>query len=228
MKFAGPAARTGGHRSFGRAPLRVHEPTDLAAPGLPPELAFLAAEGFSPERLINAMGAASRAPSGRQAPERRPDQRGRLLSRFGAPSRLPILQWRAAAGRRLRCDERTEVRRRAARIARRGPARGHRAKGAIRAPAHRGGSIQPVSLRVVRPDLAPAFRRPRARAPRRGAARLRPRPPAGEPRRPAWNDPRCSSPSWARLRPWPRRSAWRASAPWRPSHPRRFGSLFPP
>jgi hypothetical protein len=61
MKFAGPAARTGGHRSFGRAPLRVHEPTDLAAPGLPPELAFLAAEGFSPERLINAMGAASRA-----------------------------------------------------------------------------------------------------------------------------------------------------------------------
>ena len=40
--------------------LRAHEHTDLAA-RLPPELAFLAVEGFSPERLLNALGSEPRA-----------------------------------------------------------------------------------------------------------------------------------------------------------------------
>ena len=80
------------------------------------------------------------------------------------------------------------MRRGAARIARRGSSRGHRAKGPIRAAAHRSGSIQPFSLRVLCPDLAPAFRRPFARAPQRGIARCRPRPSAREPHRAAWND----------------------------------------
>jgi hypothetical protein len=48
-------------RLYGRVPPRAHEQTDLAASGLPVELAFLAAEGFSPERLINAIAAAPRA-----------------------------------------------------------------------------------------------------------------------------------------------------------------------
>ena len=60
-RIAEPAARTSAHRPFGRAPLRAYEQTDLAVPGLPPELAFLAAEGFSLERLLNAMGAAPKA-----------------------------------------------------------------------------------------------------------------------------------------------------------------------
>jgi len=58
--FVDPAPRAGAARPFGRAPFRVHEPGDLAAPVLPPELAFLAAQGFSTERLINTMGGASR------------------------------------------------------------------------------------------------------------------------------------------------------------------------
>jgi hypothetical protein len=60
-RIAQPAARTSAHRPFGRAPLRANEPTDRAARGLPPELAFLAVEGFSPERLLNAVGAAPKA-----------------------------------------------------------------------------------------------------------------------------------------------------------------------
>ncbi len=55
-----PAARTSGHRPFGRPMLRAHEQIDLAA-RLPPELAFLAAEGFPPERLLNALGSEPRA-----------------------------------------------------------------------------------------------------------------------------------------------------------------------
>jgi glycosyltransferase XagB len=61
MKIAEPAPRAGAHRPFGRASLRAHEQTDLATPRLPPELAFLAAEGFSPEHLMNAIGAAPEA-----------------------------------------------------------------------------------------------------------------------------------------------------------------------
>jgi hypothetical protein len=55
-----PAARTSGHRPFGRPMLRAHEQTDLAA-RLPPELAFLVAEGFPPERLLNALGSEPKA-----------------------------------------------------------------------------------------------------------------------------------------------------------------------
>ena len=53
-RFADPAPRPQGARVFGR-PLRVHEPGDFAAPPLPPELAFLATEGFPPEPLIRAL-----------------------------------------------------------------------------------------------------------------------------------------------------------------------------
>jgi hypothetical protein len=60
MRFAEPAPRTGGHRPSLRAAPRAHELTDLTA-RLPPELAFLAGEGFSPERLLNAIGAEPRA-----------------------------------------------------------------------------------------------------------------------------------------------------------------------
>jgi glycosyltransferase XagB len=60
-KIPQPAARTSAHRTFGRAAPRPNPQTDLAAAGLPPELAFLAAEGFSPERLLNAIGAAPNA-----------------------------------------------------------------------------------------------------------------------------------------------------------------------
>ena len=41
-----------------RVPLPSYEQADLAARVLPPELAFLAAEGFSPEPLLSAVGAA--------------------------------------------------------------------------------------------------------------------------------------------------------------------------
>ncbi len=60
-KVSESTARVGAPRPFGRALPRSHEQTFFAAPGLPPELAFLAAEGFSPERLLNAMSAASGA-----------------------------------------------------------------------------------------------------------------------------------------------------------------------
>ena len=55
-RTAEPGPRTSAHRPFGRPMLRPREQTELAA-RLPPELAFLAAEGFSPERLLNAIGA---------------------------------------------------------------------------------------------------------------------------------------------------------------------------
>ena len=41
-----------------RVPLPSYEQADLVARVLPPELAFLAAEGFSPEPLLSAVGAA--------------------------------------------------------------------------------------------------------------------------------------------------------------------------
>ena len=55
------APRTGAPRAHDRATLSGHDRADPATPGLPPELAFLAAEGFSPEPLLNAMSAAPRA-----------------------------------------------------------------------------------------------------------------------------------------------------------------------
>jgi hypothetical protein len=111
-RIAQPAARTSGHRPFGRPMLRAHEQIDLAA-RLPPELAFLAAEGFPPERLLNALGSEPRA-------VRAVDK---LLSEGliseetyyrALASRLRILQWRAAAGGRVRCDEGIAMRGRAA------------------------------------------------------------------------------------------------------------------
>ncbi len=58
-----PAPRRGAHRLHDRAAFPGHERADPVTPGLPPELAFLAAEGFSPEPLLNAVGAAPRAVS---------------------------------------------------------------------------------------------------------------------------------------------------------------------
>jgi glycosyltransferase XagB len=55
-----PAPRTSAHRRFGRTILRAQDQSDLAA-RLPPELSFLVAEGFSPERLLNALRAEPRA-----------------------------------------------------------------------------------------------------------------------------------------------------------------------
>ncbi len=57
MRSAEPAPRTGVHRPSVQ---RAHELPDPTA-RLPPELAFLAAEGFSPERLLNAVGAEPKA-----------------------------------------------------------------------------------------------------------------------------------------------------------------------
>jgi hypothetical protein len=56
-----PAPRIGAHRVFGRTSLRAHERADLIVPGLPPELAFLPAAGFSSEQLLDAVGGAPRA-----------------------------------------------------------------------------------------------------------------------------------------------------------------------
>jgi cellulose synthase/poly-beta-1,6-N-acetylglucosamine synthase-like glycosyltransferase len=60
MRSAEPAPQTGVHRPSVRATPRAHELTDLTA-RLPPELAFLATEGFSPERLLSAVGAGPKA-----------------------------------------------------------------------------------------------------------------------------------------------------------------------
>ena len=60
-RFADLAPRPGGVRPFGRAPFRVLEAIDLTAPAVPPEIAFLAAEGFPPDRLIHATRGAPRA-----------------------------------------------------------------------------------------------------------------------------------------------------------------------
>ncbi len=49
------------HRRHVRVPLPTHEEADLVARVLPPELDFLAVEGFSPEPLINAVVSASKA-----------------------------------------------------------------------------------------------------------------------------------------------------------------------
>jgi hypothetical protein len=53
--------RASAHRPQVRVSLSGHEHADLIARGLPPELAFLAAEGFSPEPLFNAVVAAPKA-----------------------------------------------------------------------------------------------------------------------------------------------------------------------
>ena len=53
-RIAQPAPRTSAPRPFGRPFLRAQDQTDLAA-RLPPELAFLAVEGFSPEWLLKAV-----------------------------------------------------------------------------------------------------------------------------------------------------------------------------
>jgi hypothetical protein len=55
-----PALGPGGRRALGRVSLRDHDYADLAAPGLPPELAFLPAEGFSSGQLLDAVAAASK------------------------------------------------------------------------------------------------------------------------------------------------------------------------
>ena len=80
------------------------------------------------------------------------------------------------------------MRRRAARIPRRGSSGGHSSAGANRAAAHRSGSIQPSSLGIFCSDLAAAFRRLGTRAPQRRTARCGPGPPACEPHRTSWND----------------------------------------
>jgi hypothetical protein len=56
-----PTPSPGGRRPLGRASLRGHEHADVAAPGLPPELAFLLAEGLSSGELLEAVAAAPRA-----------------------------------------------------------------------------------------------------------------------------------------------------------------------
>jgi hypothetical protein len=56
-----PSPSAGAHRRHDRAAPPSHPRADLVAPGLPPELAFLAAEGFAPEHLLNAMSAAPRS-----------------------------------------------------------------------------------------------------------------------------------------------------------------------
>jgi glycosyltransferase XagB len=60
-RFVDSAPRAGGARPFARTSLRLYESGDLAGPRLPPELTFLAAEGFPPERLVNLIGAAPKA-----------------------------------------------------------------------------------------------------------------------------------------------------------------------
>jgi glycosyltransferase XagB len=50
---------TGAYRPHARLPLPIREQADLITRVLPPELAFLAAEGFSPEWLLNAVVAPS-------------------------------------------------------------------------------------------------------------------------------------------------------------------------
>src|ERR1700722_11930312 len=57
----GPLPGAGVHRLHVRGPLLSHEQAALVARVLPPEWAFLAAEGFSPEPLLNALVAAPRA-----------------------------------------------------------------------------------------------------------------------------------------------------------------------
>ena len=57
----GPSLRAGAHRPHVRVSLPSREHADLVARGLPPELVFLAAEGFSPEPLLNAVAAAPKA-----------------------------------------------------------------------------------------------------------------------------------------------------------------------
>ena len=57
----GTLPRAGAHRLHVRGPLLSHEQAALVARVLPPELAFLAAEGFSPEPLLNALVAVPRA-----------------------------------------------------------------------------------------------------------------------------------------------------------------------
>jgi cellulose synthase/poly-beta-1,6-N-acetylglucosamine synthase-like glycosyltransferase len=57
----GPSLRAGAHRPHVRVSLPSREHADFVARGLPPELVFLAAEGFSPEPLLNAVAAAPKA-----------------------------------------------------------------------------------------------------------------------------------------------------------------------
>jgi hypothetical protein len=56
-----PSLHTVIHRARARSPSPTHEQADLVSGALPPELAFLAAEGFSPEPLLDAVAAASGA-----------------------------------------------------------------------------------------------------------------------------------------------------------------------
>jgi hypothetical protein len=57
----GPSLRAGSHRPHVRVSLPSREQADFVARGLPPELGFLAAEGFSAEPLLNAVVAAPKA-----------------------------------------------------------------------------------------------------------------------------------------------------------------------
>lgn len=56
-----PSPSAGAHRRHDRAAAPPGHPRADLAPGLPPELAFLAAEGFAPEHLLNAVSAAPRS-----------------------------------------------------------------------------------------------------------------------------------------------------------------------
>ena len=59
--YAKLVPHSGAHRPHARIPSPSHEQADPTARSLPPELAFLAAEGFSPELLLDAVNAPSRA-----------------------------------------------------------------------------------------------------------------------------------------------------------------------
>ena len=120
-------------------------------------LLFWLQKAFRPNPCWEAVNrGAQDGSAGRSALERRQDNRGSLLSRAGEPSRLPVLFRLPALCARVRCGQRTALRRGAARGARRGSPDGHRASRQVRPAADRSDAFRNDPLRVVRRDLAAA------------------------------------------------------------------------
>ena len=193
-----PAPRIGAHRIFGRTSLRAHERADLIVPGLPPELAFLPAAGFSSEQLLDAVGAAPRAihPVDALLSEGiiREEAYYRALARHlgcqyyrGEP---PFARsFDAIKG--LRCGVAPLE------LARRGSSGGHRAARGVGAAAHPGVPVRSNSFRLFCPDLAAAVRLPCARPARRGGPRCCARSSAHSTHRQARNDRPANCRGWS-------------------------------
>ena len=184
-----PTLRASARSPHERASSPSHGHADHAARGLPPELAFLAAEGFPSEPLLNAVSAAPKTvlPVDQLLSEGKITEEvyyRALASHLGCQyySGSPPFARAFDAVKGLRCGVAPLE------AARRGSPNGHRASRQVRRAADRSDAFRDDPLRVFRCDLAAAVCKPGVGPPRLGSPRRRSWPSALEPHGKGGND----------------------------------------